>query len=146
VSEGARAGAPDGADAAAVRRATGRFEVTVTPQPAQDGIGDPVIGRMALHKVFEGPVAGESRGQMLATRTDTPGSAGYVALERFEGALDGRHGGFSLQHSGTMERGAAALAVHVVPDSGSGDLAGLRGTMAIRVEDGRHFYDFDYQL
>jgi hypothetical protein len=134
------------ADAAGFRRATGRFEVTVTPQPAETGIGDPVIGRMALHKVFEGPVAGEARGQMLATRTATPGSAGYVALERFEGVLAGRPGGFSLQHSGTMERGAPSLSLHVVPDSGTGGLAGLRGTRAIRIEDGRHFYDFDYHL
>lgn len=116
------------------------------PQPAEDGVGDPAIGRMALHKVFEGPLAGEARGQMLATRTGTPGSAGYVALDRFEGTLDGRAGGFGLQHSGTMDRGAPTLAIHVIPDSGTGALAGLRGTLAIRIEDGAHFYDFDYTL
>ena len=90
--------------------------------------------------------AGEARGQMLATRTGTPGSAGYVALDRFEGTLDGRVGGFSLQHSGTMDRGAPTLSIHVIPDSGTGELAGLRGTLAIRIEDGAHFYDFDYRF
>jgi hypothetical protein len=120
--------------------------VTVTPQPADAGVGDASIGRMALHKVFEGALAGEARGQMLATRTATPGSAGYVALDRFEGVLEGRQGGFSLQHSGTMDRGGATLSITVVPDSGTGELAGLRGTLAIRIEDGAHFYDFDYSL
>jgi hypothetical protein len=127
-------------------RVSGSFQVTLTPQPADAGVGDPSIARMALHKVFEGALAGEARGQMLATRTATPGSAGYVALDRFEGALDGRSGGFSLQHSGTMDRGTASLSITVVPDSGTGELAGLQGTLAIRIEDGGHFYDFDYRI
>lgn len=132
---------------AARRRASGPFKVSVTPQPAESGVGDASIGRMALHKVFEGALAGEAHGQMLATRTATPGSAGYVALDRFEGTLDGRAGGFSLQHSGSMARGVPTLAIHVVPDSGTGALEGLSGTLAIRIEDGgAHFYDFDYAL
>lgn len=127
-------------------RASGSFAVTVTPQAADAGVGDPAIGRMALHKAFDGPLSGIARGQMLATRTDTPGSAGYVALDRFEGRLDGREGGFSLQHSGTMDRGAATLSIHVIPDSGTGALAGLRGTLGIRIDAGAHYYDFDYTL
>jgi hypothetical protein len=127
-------------------RVSGSFSVTVTPQPAEDGVGDPAIGRMALAKTFEGPLQGTARGQMLAMRTDTPGSAGYVALDRFEGHLDGRAGGFSLQHSGSMDRGAPSLAIHVIPDSGTGALAGLRGTLGIRIEGGAHYYDFDYSL
>jgi len=127
-------------------RVSGSFQVTLTPQPADEGVGDACIARMALHKVFEGALAGEARGQMLATRTATPGSAGYVALDRFEGALDGRRGGFSLQHSGTMDRGSPTLSITVVPDSGTGELAGVEGTLAIRIEGGAHFYDFDYRL
>jgi hypothetical protein len=127
-------------------RASGSFSVTVTPQAAEDGVGDPAIGRMALLKTFEGALAGVARGQMLAIRTDTPGSAGYVALDCFDGRLDGRAGGFSLQHSGTMDRGAPGLAIHVVPDSGTRELAGLRGTLGIRIEGGAHFYDFEYSL
>lgn len=129
-----------------MRRVSGMFSVTVTPQAAEDGIGDPAIGRMSLSKRFEGALAGTARGQMLAIRTDTPGSAGYVALDRFEGSLEGRSGGFSLQHSGSMDRGAPSLSIHVIPDSGTGALGGLRGTLGIRLEGGVHFYDLDYTL
>ena len=127
-------------------RASGAFTVTITAQPAEDAVGDASIARMALYKVFEGPLSGVARGQMLATRTGTPGSAGYVALDRFDGTLEGRRGGFSLQHSGTMDRGAPSLSIGVIPDSGTGELAGLRGTLAIRIEGGAHFYDFEYTL
>ncbi len=126
--------------------ARGLFEVTMTPQPAQDGVGDPAIGRMALDKRFQGDLQATSKGQMLALRTDTEGSAGYVALERVEGSLHGRHGAFALQHSGTMTRGEPQLQIGVVPDSGSGGLSGLTGTLQITVVDGKHAYDFEYSL
>ncbi|MEO5694812.1 MAG: DUF3224 domain-containing protein [Usitatibacter sp.] len=73
-------------------------------------------------------------------------SAGYVAVERFIGSLAGRNGSFMLQHSGTMNRGEPQLAVGVVPDSGTGELSGITGRMGIRIEQGKHFYDFDYEL
>ena len=126
--------------------ASGSFSVKITPQPAQADVGDPGIGRMGLHKVFEGGLAGEARGQMLAMRTPVDGSAVYVALDRFEGKLDGRRGGFSLHHRGVMDAGVAALEVWVAPDSGSGELTGLRGRLDIRVEGKEHFYQLDYSL
>jgi hypothetical protein len=102
---------------------------------------------MTIDKQFHGPLEAHSLGQMLAWRTATPGSAGYVAMERVTGRLDGREGSFVLQHSGSMDRGASSLVVTVVPDSGTEGLTGLTGRMSIRVEDGgRHFYDFEYGL
>ena len=83
---------------------------------------------------------------MLAVRTDVEGSAGYVAMERVTGTLHGRSGAFTLQHSGTMTRGAQQLSVTVVPDSGTEELAGLAGKMTIDIVDGKHFYSFDYTL
>jgi hypothetical protein len=126
--------------------ASGSFTVKITPQPAEAGVGDPGIARMGLHKLFEGGLAGEARGQMLAMRTPVDGSAVYVALDRFEGELDGRRGGFSLHHRGVMDAGVAALEVWVAPDSGSGELTGLRGKLDIRVEGKEHFYQLDYSL
>jgi hypothetical protein len=126
--------------------ARGTFEVKMTPQPAQDGVGDPGIGRMALDKQFQGDLEAASKGQMLAAGTDVQGSAGYVALERVSGTLHGRSGTFALQHSGTMTRGTPQLSITVVPDSGSGELLGLAGTLAITITDGQHFYDFEYSL
>ena len=126
--------------------ARGTFEVKMTPQPAQDGVGDPGIGRMALDKQFHGDLDATGKGQMLAAGTDVSGSAGYVALDRVSGTLHGRSGTFALQHSGTMARGTPQLSITVIPDSGTGDLLGLAGTLAITITDGQHFYDFEYTL
>lgn len=126
--------------------ARGTFEVKMTPQPAQDGVGDPGIGRMALDKQFHGDLDAIGKGQMLAAGTDVPGSAGYVALERVSGTLHGRRGTFALQHSGTMARGAPQLSITVVPDSATGELLGLAGNLAITIAGGKHSYDFEYTL
>jgi hypothetical protein len=125
--------------------ASGPFDVKLTPQPAEPDI-DGGLGRMALDKAFHGDLDATSKGTMLAAMTDVKGSAGYVAMERVAGTLHGRRGSFVLQHSGTMNRGAQTLAITVVPDSGTGELAGLRGSMTIVIESGRHSYGFDYEL
>ena len=127
------------------KRASGTFEVKLTPQ-ADGEVGDPAVGRMSIEKQFRGGLEGVSRGQMLSVMTDVKGSAGYVAMERVNGMLDGRGGTFALQHSGTMTRGAAQLTVTVVPDSGTGQLAGLSGRMSINIADGQHSYEFEYAL
>jgi hypothetical protein len=126
--------------------ARGSFEVKLNPQSQEDGVGDPTVGRMAIDKQFRGGLEATSRGQMLAAMTDVEGSAGYVAIERVTGTLDGRSGTFALQHSGTMTRGVAQLNITVVPDSGTGELVGLTGTMIIDIADGKHSYDFEYTL
>jgi len=118
--------------------------VKVAPLSGEIGDDDGSVGRFSLDKTFRGDLEGTSLGHMLGHRTSVDGSAGYVALERVEGALNGRLGSFVLQHSGTMNRGALVLNVTVVPDSGTDDLAGLRGSMSIDVVDGRHEYEFEY--
>ena len=129
-----------------MNRASGSFEVKMSPQPQEDGVGDPSVGRMALDKQFHGGLEATSRGQMLAAMTDVEGSAGYVAIERVTGTLDGRGGTFALQHSGIMTRGVPQLTITVVPDSGTGELLGLAGRMMIDNADGKHSYDFEYTL
>ncbi len=122
-------------------QASGTFDINMTPQPdAQPW------GRQRLEKVFHGPLEGASTGEMLAVRTEVKGSAGYVALEKVTATLDGRKGSFFLQHAGLMDKGTPSLTVHVVPDSGTGELKGLAGTMAIKVEGGKHTYTFSYSL
>ncbi|MDT7602222.1 MAG: hypothetical protein QOF61_219 [Acidobacteriota bacterium] len=125
--------------------ASGTFEVKLAPQ-VDDKVGDPTVGRMSIDKQFHGNLEATSKGQMLAVTTDVKGSAGYVAMERVDGTLDGRSGTFALQHSGTMTRGAAQLSVAVVPDSGTGQLIGLAGKMTINIVEGKHFYEFEYTL
>lgn len=130
-------------------QARGTFDVTVTPQApdATDASsGSTPVGRMSLDKQFHGDLDAISKGQMLAVSTEVEGSAGYVAMERVTGALRGRGGAFALQHNGTMTRGAPHLTITVVPDSGTGQLAGLTGSMTIDIVEGQHQYDFTYTL
>lgn len=127
-------------------QAEGPFQVKMSPQPVHDE-AEGKFGRMAIDKRFQGALDAASRGEMLAAMTEVKGSAGYVALEKVEGALDGRRGGFLLLHRGLMNRGEADLAIVVVPDSGTGELQGLSGRMSIEVrEGGAHFYRFEYEL
>jgi len=128
------------------KQAKGDFEVKRTPQDALDAGDDAQIGHVRFDKRFQGTLDATSVVHMLAVGTDVPGSAAYVAIERIAGILDGRQGSFLTQHSGTLDRGQATLALTVVPDSGTGELAGLRGRMAIDIVDGAHFYTFDYEL
>src|SRR5450755_1348592 len=98
------------------KRAAGTFDVKINPQSPEDAVGDASIARMAIDKQFHGDLEGASKGQMLAAGTEVQGSAGYVALERVVGKLDGRSGTFALQHTGTMNRGTPSLSITVVPD------------------------------
>ena len=126
--------------------AGGTFDVKLNPLPAYVQ-GEATIGRMSIDKQYHGDLEATSKGEMLSATTSVKGSAGYVAIERVSGTLHGRIGTFVLQHSATMNRGAPQLAIAVVPDSGTGELAGLTGTMAIRIEPGgAHFYEFEYTL
>jgi hypothetical protein len=51
-----------------------------------------------------------------------------------------------LQHSGTMSGGKQHLIIAVVPDSGTGELVGLAGQMAITIANGKHSYELEYTL
>lgn len=126
-------------------RATGTFEVKLTPQEPETG-ADPTLGRMTIEKTFQGDLEATSKGQMLAARTAIQGSAGYVAIEHVTGSLHGRPGSFTLQHNGTMTRGEPQLTISVVPDSGSGELEGISGQMSIQIEAGKHSYEFEYTI
>lgn len=136
--------AGEGAERNVMSVARGTFDVQLTPQPADEGAAGAALGRLVIDKQFHGDLQGTSRGQMLAFSSGVEGSAGYVALERVSGTLEGRSGSFVLQHSGVMDRGEPRLEVTVVPDSGAGDLAGLAGRMTIEIADGEHRYVFEY--
>lgn len=125
--------------------ATGTFEVKLVPL-ADDHAGAAGMSRMSIDKEFHGDLEASSQGQMMSAMTAIKGSAGYVAMERVTGTLAGRKGSFVLQHSGTMDRGTPTLSVRVVPDSATDDFAGLTGTLAIIIADGKHSYDFEYSI
>jgi Protein of unknown function (DUF3224) len=127
-------------------RASGPFEVKLSPLATNDAAESGLLGRMAIDKQFRGDLEATSKGEMLTAGTSVKGSAGYVAIEQVTGMLHGRSGTFVLQHNGTMSRGVPELVITVVPDSGTGDLVGLAGKMAIVIADGKHSYEFEYTL
>jgi len=125
---------------------SGEFDVKMAPETLSATAAQSGLGRMSLDKRYHGLLEASGHGEMLSVRASEPGSAGYVALERVQGTLDGRQGSFYLQHSGTMTRGAPTLSVTVVPDTGTDALQGLQGKLAIRIENGKHYYDFTYDF
>ncbi len=128
------------------QRAAGTFDVKLNPLDLGLAVTDPMLARMSIDKEFHGDLQGTSVGQMLSAGTAVKGSAGYVAIERVTGTLHGRAGTFVFQHTGTVNRGVPQLSVTVVPDSGTGDLAGLAGRLDIVIADKQHSYTFDYTL
>lgn len=125
-------------------RASGTFDVKLNPLETYNRTEGANLGRLSIDKQFHGDLEATSQGEMLSAMGAIKGSAGYVAIERVSGKLADRSGSFVFQHSGTMTRGAPQLSVSVVPDSGSGELTGLSGTMALIIADGKHSYEFDY--
>src|SRR5262245_57839476 len=137
----------DGVDAPERRATTmtahGKFDVKVSPQPQDDAAAGP-FGRLFLDKQFHGDLQATSKGQMLAAQTAVEQSGAYVAFELVSGTLHGKRGTFILQHRGTMSKGAYAMEVTVVPDSGTDELTGLTGAMTIQIDGRDHSYEFEY--
>ena len=108
-----------------------QFEVTEWNPTAYDEPAEgPALSRTTLRKRFRGTVDGEGVVEMLAAQG--PDGRGYVASERFTGTIDGRRGTLVLQHGGLDGGGAAPVTFgHIVPGSGTAELAGIAGTMTI---------------
>ena len=127
--------------------ARGSFEVKMSPAGEEKFPDGTSIGRYTLAKEIHGDLEGRSLGEMLGGGTPDEGSAGYVAMERVEGTLHGRRGSFLVQHVGRMTKaGGYEMTITVVPDSGTGELAGLSGRFEILLEAKRHDYRFEYTL
>jgi uncharacterized protein DUF3224 len=122
----------------------GTFTVDISQRPQDPDTEG--LGQMQLRKTWSGAVEGTGWGLMVSGGDPAAGSAGYVAMEVVEGTLGGRSGRFALQQFGTMQAGEAHQVYEVVPGSGTGDLTGLSGTLALTVEDGAHVYALTYDL
>ena len=129
--------------------ATGTFEVKMLPEANQepDGFGAGTA-RFGLAKSFTGDVSGEAAGTMLSVGAPQAGSAAaYVAVDRFAGSVNGKAGGFILVHRGTVSKaGNSDLEIIVAPDSGTGELDGIAGTLLIDIKAGIHHYTLTYEL
>jgi hypothetical protein len=116
------------------------------PEPLSLGDPGPVtFGRVTMRKTFSGPLTGTS---VVAMTSAAVGEApvGYVALELVSGTLDGRTGSFVLQHTGVVAESTAPPNGVVVPGTGTGELAGLDGTMSIEHDESGAVLVLDYRL
>lgn len=141
------AGRQNSQTGATTMHATGSFEIQMKAQGG--GTDGKTFPRFTSDKQFQGDLEGTSVGEMLASGpppSGPKGSGGYVAMERVTGKLSRRTGSFILQHSSTMNLGVQNQSITVVPQSGTGELAGLEGKMIIRTKGEKHYYDFDYQF
>jgi hypothetical protein len=137
----AQAAAP--APRAAVHgRALGSFQFELVAAAQPDEVP---ARRFLVRKRFSGDLSATSAGEMvLSGPRDASGT--YAAVERVTGRLAGRSGSFTLAHRGALNKSGADVRFGVRADSGTGGLAGLSGTMTIRVAGTEHTYVFDYVL
>jgi hypothetical protein len=132
-------------------RAQGTFTVTgfvptelVPDPPVATALG---VGVSHIRKTFEGGVVGRSSTLFTAAFDQEAGVGTYVAMESFEGSLDGRQGSFNFAHSATThgtDRSGEYFVI--VPSSGTGELAGITGGGGLSIDDGTHRIWFDYEL
>ena len=126
--------------------AKGEFVVKLLPLTVEGQPEGSKLGRMSIDKTISGDLIATTQGQMLSALTEVKGSAGYVAIEKVDGMLNGKKGTFVLQHTGSMHQGSPSLSVTVVPDSGTEELVGLAGQFNIIIAGGKHSYEFKYTL
>lgn len=127
--------------------ASGVFDVKLgAPETMITPAGGPAMARFSLDKQYRGDLQGQAQGVMLSAGQPQAGEAAYTALESFTGILHGRRGGFALAHLGLMHAGGQDLRITIVPGSGTGELAGIRGELQLRIEGGAHHYTLDYEL
>ena len=123
--------------------AKGSFDVTITPQASA---ADATVARMLLYKEFHGDLEAIAHGEMLAASEPLTGAGVYVALDRVTGTLHGRSGSFLIAHRGVRNADGQSLDIVIVPGTGTGQLAGITGTIGIDIVEKKHFYTVDYEL
>ena len=132
-------------------RATGTFEVanfTPAPVPPGDVKTAVPVGVATMTKTFTGEISGRSSTLFTAAYDQATGVGTYVAMESFEGALNGVAGTFNFAHAASTS-GTDRAHEHflILPSSGTGDLASIRGSGCLGVDaDGTHRVWFDYEF
>jgi hypothetical protein len=117
---------------------TASFEITGWDETTYDAPEEgPPLARVTVRKRFSGPLEGTSVGEVLIA-----GREGYLASERVDGVLEGRRGTFVLQHGGVGDHAFG----HVVPGSGTGELAGLSGEAVFAHDDAGALLTLSYAL
>jgi hypothetical protein len=125
----------------------GTFEVTSWTEDPAGGLEDAAkVTRATIGQRFAGSVDAETVADMVMTYRDD-GTADYVGFHRVVGRIGDQNGSFVLQAIGTYDGDEARATMSVVPGSGTGDLAGLRGTGSSVAPPGSSgTYTLDFEL
>lgn len=119
-----------------------RFEVDGWEAASLAGIDGDWLGAVLMRKTYTSGIVGTSVAHFISSGEDE-GSRGYLAAERIDGVLDdGRRGSFTVHHGG-LELDSSTSFAHVVPGSGTGDLAGLTGTGRIEHDEVGPYFVLD---
>lgn len=105
----------------------------------------PSVRRVLIRRTYRGGLLGTAVVELQTCITGQT-AFGYAGVEVFEGALGERMGGFAFVHIGRRQGDALDTIGYVVPGSGSGDLAGISGEIAIRIADTGHDFGLTYTL
>ncbi|KPI33135.1 Protein of unknown function DUF3224 [Actinobacteria bacterium OV450] len=132
-------------------RASGTFtvaEFTPAPVPGPEIETAMPVGVATMRKRYDGEVAGRSATLFTSAFDHSSGTGTYVAMESFEGSLNGLEGAFNFAHGATtLGEGRQDEFFAIVPSSGTGALAGIAGAGGMAVDaDGTHRIWFDYEL
>jgi hypothetical protein len=116
----------------------GEYEITAWDAEAYSEPGSTgELSRVRAAKVFEGEISGSSTAELLMAGNDV--GAGYVASETFVGSVGDRSGSMTVQHWGVAEGAEAASSGHIIPGSGTDELAGISGKAIYSQDpDGQH--------
>ncbi|MFN8081682.1 MAG: DUF3224 domain-containing protein [Kineosporiaceae bacterium] len=129
-------------ESASSHQTTAEFSIDLVPG---DGLLEST-GRFDFTKTWSGGMQGGSRGVMLSAGDPQTGNAGYVALEVFDGTIDGRPGQVALHQFGTMNQGDYELRYELVPGSGTAELTGITGAIDLVIDAGTHRVTLNYDL
>lgn len=129
-----------------VPRAGGTFDIDSWEPETFDEREGATLARVHVTKTFHGDLEGTSTADLITAMAQVEGSAAYVGFERFIGSVHGRKGSFVLHHTATGSAGEQSLSWTILPDSGAGELLGIRGEGQISNDDGAHAFHLDYEL
>ncbi|MBO0685866.1 MAG: DUF3224 domain-containing protein [Candidatus Dormibacteraeota bacterium] len=127
--------------------ASGTFDIdSWEERPWDEGEGARLT-RVRVTKTFHGDFECVSTAELLMAVAQVETSRAYVGFERVAGRVQGRLGSFVLHHNAFASAAAGEARWLVLPDSGTGELHGIRGEARIDIDpDGTHRFTLDYDL
>jgi Protein of unknown function (DUF3224) len=108
--------------------------------------------RASVTFAFSGAIEGEAAAEMLMyyphfDHSDPHAStARYVSLLHFTVSLNGKAGSFVVEETGRFEGGVAESTLAIMPRSGTGDLAGIRGSGRFHATKDGARCELEYEL